>query len=117
MTYTSQNVTSLDNLPGVTDINDSAAANCNGGAADVELFRDVNFGGDIVDINRDRRNLKKEGLNFNDQTSSIKINEGTWQFFDPSDYRGEPVTLGPGEYSWVEDYGLKNDTLSSLRRI
>ena len=55
---------------------------------------------------------------FNDRLSSFVILEGRWQFFRDSNF-GSPASnvLGPGVYGWVEDFGIPNDSVSSLRLV
>ncbi len=63
------------------------------------------------------------GDTWNDQTSSIIINHGIWRFYENANYNengnhpGYEVTLGPGRYEWVETYGIRNDSLSSVKLI
>jgi hypothetical protein len=81
----------------------------------IVLFDDRNLGGNsLVLENEDYvSNLKDNG--FNDKASSFIIVSGVWRFYSDSDKR-TPFSqdLGPGVYRWVEDVGIKNDTLSSL---
>jgi Beta/Gamma crystallin len=78
------------------------------------LFADANFHGDHRHIFEEERDLSQ--TNFDNVVSSIAILSGTWQFF--ADVRfGNPfnVVLGPGLYSFVGDFEIKNDEMSSLR--
>jgi hypothetical protein len=108
----------LEAISALNALEDEAAATCSGGA-DLELYEDANFGGQRRDINVGQ--VSYLGF-FNDKTSSIKINSGTWEFYNDADFNknlpGLPITrLGPGEYSGVSEAGIKNDELSSVRRI
>jgi|SRR5215469_4727552 len=60
------------------------------------------------------------GGNWNDIVSSFVIVSGVWQFFHDINFQflqGNPAGLGPGLYSWVEDFGIDNDQLSSVRLV
>lgn len=55
---------------------------------------------------------------FNDRLSSFVIVSGQWQFFEHADYQGAAsAVFGPGVYHWVEDVGIKNDSVSSVKKI
>lgn len=58
------------------------------------------------------------GDEWNDRISSIIVHSGSFEFYGAADFGTEdwgPVLLGPGQYSWVEDYGIRNDTISSWK--
>jgi Beta/Gamma crystallin len=81
----------------------------------VTLFNDINFGGDALGSDTDIFDLS--ATRFNDLASSIVITEGTWTFCTDANLQGACTVLGPGSYSWVEDFGIPNDTISSFRRV
>jgi hypothetical protein len=55
---------------------------------------------------------------FNDIVSSFVILEGRWKFYRDTDYKiPYDGIFGPGLYRWVEDFGIKNDDMSSLRPV
>lgn len=87
------------------------------------VYRDREFGGDYYEFTAGNSNLKNKSRgignfdDWNDEISSFKIIEGNWEFFEHVDYKGVSVTLGPGNYGWVGDIGLPNDTISSLRLV
>lgn len=83
--------------------------------AAVVLYNDINFGGDA--LGADSEILDMSATNYNDQASSIVINEGTWTFCTDANLQGTCKVLGPGSYAWVEDVGIPNDTISSFRRV
>lgn len=58
------------------------------------------------------------GAAFNDETSSVAIFQGNWQFCKDADFQ-QPYNsiLGPALYPSVEDVGIKNDDLTSLRPV
>ncbi|MHC5939452.1 beta/gamma crystallin-related protein [Nostoc sp.] len=113
----------------VKELNDEVAATCSGGVSylgsndpDVIFYRDINFGGDSLNLNAstgdgDRNiGLDNEGHDngFNDQASSIRILRGTWNFFDDSNFQGQSTgNLGPGNYN----LGANNDAITSAFRV
>ncbi|MEH2424771.1 MAG: beta/gamma crystallin-related protein [Nostoc sp.] len=101
-------------LSAVTELSDEVAATCSGGSA--TIYRDVDFkGGGIKYFNGDSNLVDN---NFNDTTSSIIITGNErWRFYRDINFRGPARTLGPGRYSFVENEGIPNDWISSLRRV
>lgn len=88
------------------------------------LFEDRNFGGRVRDIENAHPDLSSvNDLNFDERTSSFAILSGNWCFYqnprfaDPFMRGNRPLVLGPGSYDWVEDYGIKNDEISSLKTV
>jgi hypothetical protein len=121
-------------LDTVQDLDNETAATCSGGIGylnsgdpDVILYQHARFQGASLGLNA----ATGDGLpnfgtrdgnggggdnGFNDQTSSIRVLKGTWEFFSSSNYGGERLTLGPG--SSVEYVGSRfNDRFTSARRI
>ncbi|MHC5939227.1 beta/gamma crystallin-related protein [Nostoc sp.] len=102
------------------ELDNEVAATCSGGAA--YLYQNDGFNqGDPG-----RRLTFFEGsddlgyYNFNDETSSIKITGNkSWVFYQDINNKGTAVTLRPGEYnlSQLQQRGIQNDWISSLRRI
>ncbi len=79
----------------------------------IVAFDNEDFLGDHVHIFGDMRDLGKWG----NSISSLVILSGTWEFFDDEDFKGTSLgTLGPGRYANVADKGLKNNSISSVRR-
>ncbi|BAY47999.1 hypothetical protein SAMD00079811_56180 [Scytonema sp. HK-05] len=101
------------------ELDNEVAATCSGGVA--YLYENDGFNqGDSG-----RRLTFYEGTddlriyNFNDETSSIKITgDKSWVFYPDINNQGAPVTLRPGEYnlSQLQQRGIRNDSISSLRR-
>lgn len=85
------------------------------GGAIVTLYNDINFGGDALGSDTEISDMSFTA--YNDLASSIVITEGTWAFYENANYQGISASLGPGSYSWVENVGIPNDTISSFRRI
>ena len=88
------------------------------------LFEDRNFGGrsrDIENAHPDLSTINEQ--NFDERTSSFAILSGNWCFYEsprfenPFMHGSKPLVLGPGSYSWVEDMGIKNDEISSLKVV
>lgn len=131
---------SLHNIEFVQDISPESAANYSGGAGflnsadpDVILHKDINGQGGSLNLNAAIGDgLTNIGTNdgnggggdngFNDQTSSITILRGNWQFGDntgnAADTLGiilgqETDILGPGTYN----LGANNDRISSAARV
>jgi hypothetical protein len=90
----------------------------------VLLFEDKNFGGKSINIEKGVPDLSlyTEGA-FDERTSSVAILSGNWSFYrnprfeDPFMYGGSPLVLGPGSYAWVEDLGIKDNEISSLKVV
>jgi hypothetical protein len=91
------------------------------GQGHVILFEHINFHGAHKHIFQDEPNLNApDDSFFNDITSSIVILEGNWDFFIDSNFQnrtGNPglAGFGPGLISWVENAGIQNDAISSLK--
>ena len=88
------------------------------------LFEDRNFGGRVRDIENAHPDLSTiNDLNFDERASSFAILSGNWCFYqnprfaDPFMHGNKPLILGPGSYNWVEDFGIKNDDISSLKVV
>jgi len=76
------------------------------------LYRDYNFQGPTKEVTG-ATNL----TDFNDQTSSIVVLDGNWQFYKNYNYDDLEATLIPGVYPSVDAVGIPNDTLSSVRPL
>ena len=87
--------------------------------AQVILFQHANFHGAHKHVFVEEANLNAGDDNsFNDQVSSMVIVEGSWTFWRDANF-SEPAsrTLGPGIYSFVEQFGIPNDSISSLSSV
>jgi hypothetical protein len=82
-----------------------------GGGA-VELFSGARFEGEVRSVGGELRTLNDVG--FNDRAGSIIIREGSWQFCEHADFRGECVVYGPGRYPFLDRMGNR---ISSMRRV
>jgi hypothetical protein len=105
--------------------------------AEIILYVDENFGGLHTHLWGNTARFTQVALfgtgvsgngSWNDVVSSFVIQSGYWQFFKDENFEtqqgkgnnapGLPAgTFGPGEYSWVQDWGIDNDALSSIRLV
>jgi hypothetical protein len=95
--------------------------------AELIIYVDANFGGlhtHIFETTADFTHLALGGVdsgiggNWNDKVSSFVIVSGTWQFFKNINFDFQQGgNLGPGLYSFVQNFGIDNDSLSSVRLI
>ena len=94
----------------------TSLAGCTAAAAaqEITLFEGENFSGRRFAANSSMPNLDPSG--FNDRASSVIIRTGTWQLCSDAYYRGNCVTLQPGDYATLGAMGLSN-RLSSVREI
>jgi hypothetical protein len=83
-------------------------------AAEISLYATENFGGTPATVNRQVDNLTSMG--FNDKTRSIVIKSGDWQVCDDADFRGRCVTMQPGRYPSLAQFGLDRK-VSSVRPV
>ena len=90
----------------------AAAATC--AAQEIVLYQGENFRGPEFRARDSVSDLARVG--FNDRASSVTVRGGSWQLCSDSFYRGQCVTLGPGNYSSLGAMGL-NNAVSSLREV
>jgi len=126
----------INNIAGIEEISDTDAANFNGGADfDIELFFDDGFpetnGADGIGFTNSFNalvNAGGDGVNINNQTSSIRINEGEWEIYNGRDFTGNSLVVGfagggNGNGNPIElnqaflSANNLNDNISSIRRI
>jgi hypothetical protein len=84
------------------------------GAQEIVLYQNDNFSGPRYSANQSVTDLGNAG--FNDRASSAQVRGGSWQLCSDAYFRGQCVTLGPGNYPSLGAMGL-NDRVSSLREI
>lgn len=82
-------------------------------AADITLYADDDYRGRALGVVIDERHLAV--LNFDERTSSVVIENGTWVLCSDEDYGGQCVTLEPGRYASLQALGLDN-SVTSVRR-
>ncbi len=87
--------------------------------SEIVLFEHVNFHGAHKHLFGSEPNLAAPDDSYlNDKISSFVIVAGTWQFFRDINYTGPASNVfGPGRYVWVENVGIPNDSISSVRRV
>jgi len=84
--------------------------------ANITLYKDANFEGESITITEATPDLSE--LNFSDCVSSIIVDDGDWEFYKDVNYESSyDVIFGKGSYSWVEEYGIPNDDISSLKPL
>jgi Beta/Gamma crystallin/Ricin-type beta-trefoil lectin domain len=83
--------------------------------ADATLYKNRNFGGASRTIAGDTPDLG--ALGFDNETSSLKIDSGSWILYRDRNFQGRSITLGPGDYPNLEALGFPNDRLSSIRLL
>lgn len=81
-------------------------------AQEITLFQNQNFSGPQFSASTSIQNLDHTG--FNDRASSVIIRGGTWQLCADAFFRGQCVTLNPGQYPSLGAMGL-NNSVSSIR--
>jgi hypothetical protein len=85
----------------------------------VVLFEHVGFHGPHKHVYTAESNLNAPDDNyFNDKVSSIVVQQSVWAFYRNSGMNGPyGRNLAPGLYSYVGDYGIQNDDMSSLQPL
>jgi hypothetical protein len=69
--------------------------------------------GDHIHIFGNTPDLGKWG----NSISSMVILSGHWEFFDEENFKGTKHELGPGVYLKVQDHGMKDNSISSIRLV
>jgi hypothetical protein len=83
-------------------------------AQDIVLYQGENFNGPRFSSSESVSDLARVG--FNDRASSVTVRGGSWQLCSDSYYRGQCVTLRPGDYASLAAMGLGN-SISSIREV
>jgi len=79
----------------------------------IKIFTDAQFSGSASpSLNK---SYPYVGEFWNDKISSIKIESGTWEFFEHADFRGRSFRLAPGNYAYVTN--TWNDVISSFKQV
>lgn len=80
----------------------------------ITLFRDAGFKGTALPLLESVPNFKHIG--FNDEASSVKVEQGNWTLFEHVDYEGKSMAVSPGSYDVHElREGVGNDVISSVK--
>ena len=69
-------------------------------AAEITIYKQPNFSGAGITLRDTRNNLSGSG--FQDQASSAVISSGRWQLCSQPDFKGDCMTLTPGEYASLD---------------
>jgi len=95
--------------------------------AEIVLYVDSNFGGMHTHLYGTTADFTKlalggvgSGVNgtWNDKVSSFVITSGHWQAFRDVNFQvPQGQVLGPGLYSFVEPFGIDNDSMSSIKLV
>jgi hypothetical protein len=83
-------------------------------SAELVLYEHDNYNGRSFRAENSVSNLGQEGIN--DMASSVKIRGGKWQLCEDAYFRGNCVTLNPGDYPSLNAFGI-NDKVSSAREL
>jgi hypothetical protein len=83
-------------------------------AQQITLYEHDNFSGRTVSATDSVQNLQYTG--FNDRASSAIVRGGSWQVCSDAYFRGNCVTIAPGNYTSLRAMGM-NDRISSVREI
>src|SRR5690242_3296247 len=70
-------------------------------AAGLTLYTQPSCAGQQHAVRGDGDNLAASGMQ--DQASSARIDRGQWQLCTQPDFKGDCVTLGPGDYSRLDE--------------
>lgn len=82
---------------------------------DLTVFENKDFQGNSW---RTSSGYSYVGDEWNDRISSIIVHSGSFLFYEDSNYGSTnwgPVSLEPGQYSWVGNVGIGNDSISSWK--
>jgi hypothetical protein len=114
-------------MPGMASSQSRIQKRSNTIMAELIIYIDANFGGlhtHLFESTSDFTQLALGGVgsgingNWNDRTSSFVIISGHWTFFKDINFSFQQGgILGPGLYSFVQNFGIDNDALSSVRLV
>ncbi|MEP7070594.1 MAG: beta/gamma crystallin-related protein, partial [Usitatibacter sp.] len=86
---------------------------CGAQAAEMTLYLQPNFSGRQVTLRGFTPNLGAIG--FQDQVSSMVVQSGRWEVCTQPDFKGECVTLSPGDYAALDP--RLNHRVESAREV
>lgn len=67
-----------------------------GGACQISIYSEPNFGGVNATASDEQPRLNENG--WQNQIASVKVAAGTWDFFSDPEFTGETMRLKPGDY-------------------
>lgn len=111
---TNKQFNQLADVADLQELSYEDAAAVQGGVRALEVFRHANFDDKLGEFDLGSSKLSS---NSNNQISSMIIHRGTWRFYDGYYYTFRLGELGPGRYSFVGNVGVRNDAISSIRRV
>lgn len=83
-------------------------------AAQIIFYQNEGLRGPVFTANKAIDNLEHYG--FNDRASSAVVERGQWEICSDAYYRGNCITLRPGQYPSLGSMGM-NNRVSSVRRV
>jgi Beta/Gamma crystallin len=104
-----RDVVSIGEFTGADTIARAAASS----ATDIVLYASDNYAGTSHSVDLQQADLPRETLQ--GMAASVVIADGDWELCGDTYFRGQCVTLGPGKYPTLKDYGLMRGA-SSVRR-
>jgi hypothetical protein len=110
-----QQIQNLFALDLVQDLNNESAAAVSGGQTvpDVVLYSRKNRQGKSLNVNDGIADLSKS--NFDDISSSVVVNSGTWRFYTEPNFQGQSIDV---ESDTARDLpGGFNNSISSLKSV
>lgn len=81
-------------------------------AGDITLYTRANFGGPAITLHDATPDLDPAG--FNDTTSSVKVQKGSWLVCAEKHYRGKCMVLKEGDYAELKGF---TNMISSVREL
>ncbi|MYM37540.1 hypothetical protein GTP44_25140 [Duganella sp. FT50W] len=81
-------------------------------AGEITLYSHTRLGGPAITLHDATPDL--DPLGFNDKTSSVVVNKGTWQVCAEKHYKGKCLILKEGEYAELKGF---DDMISSAREV
>lgn len=105
----------LARLKNAPEVKPEATHGAPGPAGHIILFRDDHFNGDRLEFWA-APGWGNPGLpgDWNDSVTSIIVESGVWALSIDANYSGQRSVIGPGAYPGSDDFGLPNDSLTSL---
>jgi hypothetical protein len=82
-------------------------------AAGIVLYASKDYRGPSHSVDRPRSDLRVESLQA--EATSAVIASGKWELCEDAEFRGPCVTLGPGKYPSLGEFGLKYGAVSVRR--
>ena len=92
---------------------DAIAQTAASGPGDIQLYASDDYRGAPHSVDQQQADLPMESVQ--GKATSVVIAGGEWELCGDTYYRGQCVTLGPGKYPSLKNYGLTHG-VSSVRR-